>query len=140
MGPSLAQQMQLPQVTNVRELQPDGESLLIHRQTTQGEEVLRCALPALVTVSATPYAFRMPTVRGKLQARKKEIPILDETCMDVDLDRCGLRGSPTRVIQTATKSVQVAAPGSRTARRAARPSSWHSCWPGWARQGRGCDR
>ena len=105
-GPSLAQQMQLPQVTNVRELQPDGESLLIHRQTTQGEEVLRCALPALVTVSATPYALRMPTVRGKLQARKKEIPILDETCMDVDLDRCGLRGSPTRVIQTATKSVQ----------------------------------
>ena len=63
-------------------------------------------LPALVTVSATPYALRMPTVRGKLQARKKEIPILDETCMDVDLDRCGLRGSPTRVIQTATNSVQ----------------------------------
>lgn len=105
-GPALAQQLDLPQVTNVRELQPDGAGLLLRRQTALGEEVLRCSLPALVTVSATPYTLRMPTVRGKLQARKKEIPILDETSMEVDLERCGLEGSPTRVIQAAPRTLQ----------------------------------
>lgn len=98
-GPALAEWLGLPQVTGVRTVQPGPDGLILHRQTALGEEVLCCTLPALVTVSATPYALRLPTVRGKLQARKKDIPILDGA--GFDLDRCGLHGSPTRVIRTA---------------------------------------
>jgi electron transfer flavoprotein alpha/beta subunit len=41
-----------------------------------------------------------------MAARKKEIPILDETTLELDPGRCGLKGSPTHVVSTAVRTAQ----------------------------------
>lgn len=101
-GPALAEHLDLAQITCARDVAfRDGE-LLVTRQTATVEEVLQCAAPAVVTMSATQRNLRLPTVRGKLAAQKKAVKRLDEQSLPLDLARCGLSGSPTRVIATTT--------------------------------------
>ena len=103
--PILAELLGLPQITNVRDLTWEGNTIQLTRQTSRCEQVLRCALPALVSVSATPWPLRVPTLRGKLDAKKKTLSILDAAALGLDPERCGLRGSPTRVVSTAVRAV-----------------------------------
>lgn len=99
-GPVLAEFLNLPQITSVREILPDGDRIRAIRQTAHSEQILDCGLPALITVSATPWPLRIPTLRSKLAARKIPIPVLTNAELKLEPDRCGLKGSPTRVIAT----------------------------------------
>ena len=105
-GPMLAELLEIPQITGIREADAHDGCITVLRQTSQGQEQLRCALPALITVSATPWPLRIPSLKSKLAARKKEIVLLDETLPELDLNRCGLKGSPTRVVSTAVRVCQ----------------------------------
>lgn len=99
-GPALAEHLRLPQITCAREVQWEAGTLRVQRQISGAEEVLACDGPAVVTMSATPYSLRLPSVRGKLAARKKTIALLDDQALGIDPARCGLAGSPTKVIAT----------------------------------------
>ena len=60
-------------------------------------------LPAVVTVVKLPYEPRYPTIKSKMAAKKKEIPVLsEEDIPSIDLACCGLKGSPTKVKKTYT--------------------------------------
>ena len=60
-------------------------------------------LPAVVTVVRLPYEPRYPTIKSKMAAKKKEIPVLtEEDIPAISLERCGLSGSPTKVKKTYT--------------------------------------
>ena len=60
-------------------------------------------LPAVVTVVRLPYEPRYPTIKSKMAAKKKEIPVLtEEDIPAINLERCGLSGSPTKVKKTYT--------------------------------------
>ncbi len=100
-GPALAELLALPQITNARELYCRAGILHAERVLTDAAETVACRLPALVTLSATPYALRPATVRGRLAAQKKEIAVLDFAALAPAPERCGLAGSPTRVAATA---------------------------------------
>ena len=102
--PILAELLDLPQITNVREIALEENTISVTRQTTRCEQTLLCALPALVTVSATPWPLRVPTLRGKLDAKKKPLAILDAAALGLDPECCGLRGSPTRVVSTSVRT------------------------------------
>ena len=102
-GPMVAQLLDLPQITGIREVFPGDGCITALRQTPRGEERLCCSLPALLTVSATPWPLRLPSLKSKLAARKKEIPVWDEGTLGLDPANCGLRGSPTRVVATAVR-------------------------------------
>ena len=103
-GPMLAELLNIPQITGIREASSDASGITALRQTSQGQEHLRCPMPALATVSATPWPLRIPSLKSKLAARKKEIPVLDETVLQLDPSLCGLSGSPTRVVSTAVRA------------------------------------
>lgn len=106
-GPILAQYLSLPQITGIRDITVENNRICVLRQSGQWEQTLSCDLPALVTVSATARPLRLPSLKGKLAARKKEIPVLDEAAIaGLDIARCGLSGSPTRVVRAETPPQQ----------------------------------
>ncbi|MEW6608282.1 MAG: electron transfer flavoprotein subunit beta, partial [bacterium] len=65
-------------------------------------EVVETQLPALLTVVKEINEPRLPSLRGKLTSKKKEIIKWGAQELDVNPDDVGLTGSPTRVIRTFT--------------------------------------
>lgn len=69
----------------------------------EGYDMISTQLPAVVTVVRLPYEPRYPTIKSKMAAKKKEIPVLtEEDIPAISLERCGLSGSPTKVKKTYT--------------------------------------
>ncbi len=99
-GPQLAEYLNYPQITSAMELTVEGGKVSVRRQSEEGLEVMAAALPAVVTMSQTPYEPRYASVKTKMAANRADIPVL--TAADLDLDEAcvGLNGSPTKVIRT----------------------------------------
>ena len=90
-GPCLATLMGIGLITNVMSI--DKVSDEIRCTTRMGEESAK--LPALVTVERI-NTLRFPSIRSKLGG----IEVLDNSAVGADVKRCGLSGSPTKVIKT----------------------------------------
>ena len=123
-GPEIAEQLGLPQVTGAVSLSLENDAAEVKRETERGYEVLRCTLPLLVTFTKSEFDIRIPSLRDKLAAKRKQINVL--TAADIELDRgcVGLTGSPTRVKRSYTagagvKEGCVPVPDSETAAEAA---------------------
>jgi len=100
-GPGVAAFLDLPVATYVSNVPDFGPGLCrVDRLTEDGYEHLEVQLPAVLTVVKEAASPRLPTLRGKQRARNAEIAILRAEDLDVDLDRIGLKGSPTRVVRT----------------------------------------
>ena len=90
-GPCLATMLGIGLITNVMKLQClDARVECI---TRLGEESAR--LPALLTVERI-NNLRFPSIRSKMG----EVEILNNQALGADPARCGLHGSPTRVLKT----------------------------------------
>ena len=120
-GPQVAQQLGIPQVTYVRKVHSvEGGVVVVERAIENGAELLKAPLPLLLTVDGTASpcrprnAYRMlrfhraataqeQAVEGykySAQAQADEaLTIKEWTLADVggDAARCGLSGSPTKV-------------------------------------------
>ncbi len=64
-----------------------------------GYDVVRVPLPAVVTVVKEINEPRLPSLKGKMRAKKAEITVWGAGDLDVDLKELGLDGSPTRVVR-----------------------------------------
>ena len=101
-GPEIAELLQIPHVSNIRKLDysKDSESLLVERVTDEGHELIRCPLPALVTVAEGIMAERWPSRQEMETAR--ENPAIEEVGaaqLSSDSSQFGAAGSPTRVAE-----------------------------------------
>jgi electron transfer flavoprotein beta subunit len=67
-----------------------------------GYDVLDMPLPALITVVKEINNPRLPSLRGKMAAKRAQIPVWSAEDLGVDLDSVGLKGSPTQVIRVFT--------------------------------------
>ena len=97
-GPSIANFLNLPQITYVKELVECGENKLTFlRELEDGFEKVRIELPALICVTENSYEPTRATIGGVIEATKKEVKILG--CGDIGLEPActGLKGSPTYV-------------------------------------------
>ena len=92
-GPMLAQMLSVPVVTNAMRVRCEDQA--VFAETREGEE--RAALPALVTVERS-FILRFPGIFSKLG----EVSVTDHSTLGCDASRCGLAGSPTRVLQAFT--------------------------------------
>ena len=90
-GPCLAQMLDLPQITNVLSL--DSIDSEISCTSRSGEETAN--LPALITVERI-NTLRFPSIRSKTG----EVEIWNADDLGADKNKCGLKGSPTKVIKT----------------------------------------
>lgn len=98
-GPGLAEQLSIPQVTYAIELTVEGRRLQAKRLLEDRFEVVETRLPALVTVVKQINEPRHAGLRGVMKARKAEIPIWTAEDVEADEGRCGLNGSPTNVVR-----------------------------------------
>ena len=99
-GPELASMLDLPVATFVSKIVSiDGNSVTVERLIEGGYETVRLPLPCLMSVVNEISYPRLPTLRGKQTARKKEIPSWGKDDLDLEESSLGLKGSPTRVVK-----------------------------------------
>ncbi|MCD4699033.1 MAG: electron transfer flavoprotein subunit beta/FixA family protein [Phycisphaerae bacterium] len=99
-GPGIASFLDLPVATYIGKVDTvAGKSCRVHRLVETGYEVLDVDLPAVLTVVKEVADPRLPTLRGKQKARKMDIPTWTSGDLDVESDKLGLNGSPTRVVK-----------------------------------------
>jgi electron transfer flavoprotein beta subunit len=76
-GPMLAALLDLPYAANAVGLAIEGDALIVTRQGDVGQEVLVLRPPCLVTCSNDMNDPRIPSLRGIMAAKKKEIVTID---------------------------------------------------------------
>lgn len=90
-SPALAALLEIPAITNVLSLEVRENGL--HCTTRLGKEY--AAFPCLATVERI-NNLRFPSIRSKVS----EVSVLSAQDLEADMSRCGLAGSPTRVLHT----------------------------------------
>jgi len=105
-GPELAALLDIPLVTYVgRIVDVQKGKIIAERFLEDGREKIEADLPAVLTLVRAVNSPRLPTLRGKKAARAAEIPRLDESQLELNPGRVGVRGSPTRVEKIYTPQV-----------------------------------
>ena len=96
-GPGVACHLGLPQATYVAKVdEVDEKHVRVRRMVEEGYEILELPLPALLTVVKEINEPRLPSLRGKMKAKKAEIEVVDAERLGMDVARIGLAGSPTQ--------------------------------------------
>jgi len=90
-GPMLSHMLKCKLITNALSVECDGQS--VAAKTRLGAEAAK--LPALVTVERG-YILRFPSIFSKAG----EVVIADNSVIKCDASKCGLSGSPTKVMET----------------------------------------
>ena len=99
-GPGIAGFLELPVATYISRIDSlNGKNCRVHRLVEDGYEILDVQLPAVLTVVKEVAEPRLPTLRGKQKARTTDVPVWSVGDLDVDADKLGLKGSPTRVVK-----------------------------------------
>ncbi len=126
-GPQTAEKLGLPQITYAEEvIDLKEDKIVVKRRIDGGYEILESSLPVLITVlqeAATPRPFKATRLMALKNARTRlELEKMPETAakpldelisdyknkglyiqtlsredLGVDLERCGIQGSPTKV-------------------------------------------
>ena len=84
-GPRLSELLSLPQVSSVRKLSVDGESIVAERALEDSSEVVKTKIPVVVTVTREINQPRIPSLMMIMKASKKEI--VKWTLADIDAQK-----------------------------------------------------
>ncbi|MGF7396571.1 electron transfer flavoprotein subunit beta/FixA family protein [Thermoanaerobacterium thermosaccharolyticum] len=105
-GPGIASFLDLPLSTFTSEILSlnDGK-IKVRRLVEGGYEEIELELPAALTVVKEISDPRLPTLRGKLKAKKMQILVWGPQNINADEENLGLKGSPTRVVKIFTPKV-----------------------------------
>ncbi|OIO32995.1 MAG: electron transfer flavoprotein subunit beta [Candidatus Omnitrophica bacterium CG1_02_40_15] len=124
-GPGVAAFLDIPQITFVKKIEeinigstpaPQGygagrvpeyqsasvEYIRAERMTEEGYDIVESPLPCLITVVKEINEPRLPSLKGKMRAKKIEIKKLEAKDLDADPNSLGLKGSPTKVVKIFT--------------------------------------
>lgn len=97
-GPGIAAHLGLPQVCYVSKVREIAKGrAVVECMMENGTEVVETELPAVFTVVKDINEPRLPSLKGKMKAKKAEIKILTAAAIGADPQTVGLNGSPTAV-------------------------------------------
>ena len=96
-GPEIAEHLGIPQITNALSLTFEDGKFIAERENESVAMTLACAGPLLVTVSKSEKEPRFASIKGKMKARKAQIPTWTAEDIGIDPAVVGLKGSPTKV-------------------------------------------
>ena len=99
-GPQLADHLDYPQITCITDITAGDGKITATRETEYGKEIWESPTPAVVTVTKPAFEPRYPTVKSKLASSRADIPVLSINEVKADVERSGLKGSPTKVRKT----------------------------------------
>lgn len=102
-GPGIAEHLGIPQITYVRKIiEMTDTSIIVERATETGYEKVKAELPVLLTVLKEINVPRYPSLKGKIMAKRLQIPVWGLNDLGCDTSKIGLEGSPTQVIKIFT--------------------------------------
>jgi len=102
-GPGVATHLDLPQITYVRRIETlDDKHVVAERMLDVGSEVIDAPLPCVLTVVKEINEPRLPSLKGKMAARKAEIVKWTAADIQGEPAKLGLEGSPTKVVKVFT--------------------------------------
>jgi electron transfer flavoprotein beta subunit len=100
-GPEIAEHLGYPQVTYGLGAEVDGDIVKVKKEVDDGVEIIGVKMPCVITATKPDFDPRYPTIKSKMAARKAEYPVLSAADLTtIDLERAGLKGSPTKVKKT----------------------------------------
>lgn len=97
-GPETAEFLNIPHISYVRKLEDISQnSIRVQRLMDEGYDIVESSLPVLLTVVKELNEPRLPSLRGKMAAKKAEIKKWGQGNIMADENDLGLKGSPTQV-------------------------------------------
>ncbi|MFW5855641.1 MAG: electron transfer flavoprotein subunit beta/FixA family protein [Bacillota bacterium] len=101
-GPQVAENLSLPQITYVSDLKIEEKKVTAKRELEDGYAVIETELPVLLTVVEKLNEPRYPSIKRIVDAYKNEkrVEIWSAEDFEIDKDKVGLDASPTQVYDT----------------------------------------
>ncbi|MBI5741056.1 MAG: electron transfer flavoprotein subunit beta/FixA family protein [Nitrospirae bacterium] len=97
-GPETAEFLGIPHISYIRKIEEIKDNhITVQRLMDEGYDVVESSLPVLLTVVKELNQPRMPSLKGKMAAKKAEIRKMNKDDIQADEDCLGLKGSPTQV-------------------------------------------
>ncbi|MGD1076650.1 MAG: electron transfer flavoprotein subunit beta/FixA family protein [Thermodesulfovibrionales bacterium] len=97
-GPETAEFLNIPHISYVRRIEEVTPDLIrVQRLMDDGYDIVESSLPVLLTVVKEINNPRLPSLKGKMAAKKIEIKKWTSADIGADADKIGLKGSPTQV-------------------------------------------
>lgn len=102
-GPGIGAWLDWPAAAFVKKVEELGEkSIRVHRMMEDGYDVLELELPAAIACVKEINEPRLPSLKGKMAAKKAVIPRWSAQDLGLESDQVGRKGSPTAVTARAT--------------------------------------
>ncbi len=97
-GPEVAAHLDIPVVTFVQSVRKvDERGMVVERMVDNGRQIVEVDFPVALTVVKAHKRLRMPSLAGIMDSFGKPVQRLGSGDIGVDVSKCGLSGSPTRV-------------------------------------------
>ena len=108
-GPQIAEHLNIPQVSYVESLEYDGKGILkVRKATEEGYQIVELPTPCLLTSVVPVKETRYMTVGGIVESYNKEGQIWNADNIEVDENKLGMKGSPTKVFKSFSKGAKAA--------------------------------
>ncbi len=97
-GPGISENLHWGFAAYVRKIEEVGDGAMrLERLMDDGYDLLSVRMPAVITVVKEINEPRLPSLKGKMKAKKLQIPVWNAEEIGANPDRLGLSGSPTKV-------------------------------------------
>jgi electron transfer flavoprotein beta subunit len=97
----VAELLGLPSVTFAKQIESDGSTVKVQRQTEAGYDEVTCPLPALVTVTAGVVEPRYPSFKGIMAAKNKPVEEVKVADLGIDAGQVGWSGARQEITDVA---------------------------------------
>ena len=104
-GPEIAEHLDLPQITAALKIQVKDGEVIVDKENEYTSQTVAAKMPAVVTVMRSPD-LRFASIKGKLKARKTQVPMYSAADLEIPTDIIGKAGSPTQVMKSFTPTVK----------------------------------
>ena len=100
-GPQIAENLGIPQVTYVEKMEINGDTIRCQRALEDGYQVIDVKMPCLLTTIKELNEPRYASIQGVFDAyNEKEVKVWTLQEVPIDTTLTGLKGSPTNVFKT----------------------------------------
>ena len=94
----MADHLKMPSLTQVIEMDVDGEKLRCERQAEYGYDTVEIQLPAVISVGDAINEPRYPSLKAIMGAKKKPLDTKATGDVGIEADKVGEAGSQTQVL------------------------------------------
>jgi electron transfer flavoprotein beta subunit len=97
-GPETAEFLNIPHIAYVKKIEEvKNDYIRVQRLMDEGYDIVESSIPVLLTVVKELNEPRMPSLKGKMTAKKAVIRKMGQVEIGAEEDNLGLKGSPTQV-------------------------------------------